>query len=761
MPQNFTLYNLYNRFPATFTALLSLFVSLCSSMPMYIANGGFFLNGDYSSQYIPFFIETRRILENGICQWDWNCGYGANFIATYSYYTLFNPFSIIILLFPPQYTADAMYFVMLLKFAVGAYIAFYYLRLFVDKHLSTLGSLLYMYSSYIISIISYYNFMDAAVLYPLILISIERFIMLHKRDYGYIAFAFFINAISHYYLFVGSVIGTIFYCIIRLFSQDWKNKTGSQIFYVICSSVLGTLLASFIFLPALSAISGGARVSQPISVGITNIPVRLLSFLFPLDGYGHSLIPWGGNFPPSCCLPVVNIIFALAYIIKRPTSWLSIIIGVFTAALVTPYLSGIFNLYTEPAYSRWLYMPSLMLSLATVSFLQKYEYKCVLTKRIFRIVTAILVITILSVHSLIYLYRVQILPLSLQAWCDLIINKVSYPITTARGLSIILLIALNTILCFILLYGKNIRVRHFVLFVCVSAVALFSVHHYNYFLYMCRHTQTIEYKEPSTTMTHRYMFDSHKIYNSGLYTGVPTLNYYHSILNKSLTPLVNLNQIKFSWIDVYDDASAAFSSVKYRVKDNNSTPYPGKIISKIPYENYIPMGYTYDSYITESDAYKWHAEQDSCNMFHLMLATLVLPDSIADTLPACLIPYSIPDTLPSISALATQRCEKTCSEFIGTGSGFSAVIELDKQDVVFFSVPYDEGFTIKVNGVKQTPIKANLSFMGIVCPQGRNHIEATYSTPLLREGVILSTIAFALLISFIVIYNNKKPNKKE
>ncbi len=144
-----------------------------------------------------------------------------------------------------------------------------------------------------------------------------------------------------------------------------------------------------------------------------------------------------------------------------------------------------------------------------------------------------------------------------------------------------------------------------------------------------------------------------------------------------------------------------------------------------------------------------------------MLATLVVPDSIADTLPACLIPYSIPDTLPSISALATQRCKKTCSEFIGTGSGFSAVIELDKQDVVFFSVPHDEGFTIKVNGVKQTPIKANLSFMGIVCTQGRNHIEATYRTPLLREGVILSTIAFALLISLIVIYNNKKPNKKE
>ena len=115
----------------------------------------------------------------------------------------------------------------------------------------------------------------------------------------------------------------------------------------------------------------------------------------------------------------------------------------------------------------------------------------------------------------------------------------------------------------------------------------------------------------------------------------------------------------------------------------------------------------------------------------------------------------------SISALATQRCKNTCSEFIGTGSGFSAVIELDKQDVVFFSVPYDEGFTIKVNGVKQTPIKANLSFMGIVCPQGCNHIEATYRTPLLREGIILSTIAFVLLISFIVIYNNKKPNKKE
>src|SRR5699024_11812332 len=38
--------------------------------------------------------------------------------------------------------------------------------------------------------------------------------------------------------------------------------------------------------------------------------------------------------------------------------------------------------------------------------------------------------------------------------------------------------------------------------------------------------------------------------------------------------------------------------------------------------------------------------------------------------------------------------------FEASGSGFTATITLDRENLVFFSVPYDEGFTATVNGVE-------------------------------------------------------------
>ncbi len=746
-----TFTGIYKRYPAIVTAMASMLIALCSSLPTFIINNALLIDGDYCMQYIPFFIETRRMIEGGLGTWSWNCNYGANFIGTYSYYTLFNPFSCLVLPFQEEHIADAMYLVMLLKFAVGAYIAFCYLRLFVGRKLASLGSLLYVYSSYTLSVLCYYNFMDAAMLYPLILIAIERFMMLNKKDYGFISIAFFINAIAHYYLFVGSLIGTILYCIIRLFSHDWHTKTTAKTLYVISMSILGTLLASFIFLPALFALSGCARESQPISVGVTTSLIRLLSLIFPLDSRGHSLIPWGGSFPPSCCLPVVSITFALCYIIKKPRNWLSVTLLILCVCMTTPYLSGAFNLYTEPAYSRWLYMPVLMLSLASVLYMSQYGSKTKLSKRVGWGITIIAVASIIAIHLLMHLYHIAALPTQLQEWCRIIINDYQLPITTIGGKSVIFITILYQILLLIYLHHKRLTINHLILFVAIGSIALYSSYYNNYFLQMAKNTQTIEY-DNSHAMTHRYSFDIIKTPNSGLYTGMPGPNYYHSIINHNLQPLYKMDMMDFSMMNRHDDAFYAFGSVKYKIKDNNNTQYPGATVAQEPFDYYIPMGYTYDTYLTESQASSWYQQQDSCNLYHLMLATLVVADDAIEQIPAGIQPYNIPDTLPSISTLAHMRNNQHCHSFEGTKHGFTADIYLDRPNIVFFSIPCDKGFSIEVNGMAQQPIKSNFAFIGVVCSSGHNHIQATYHTPLLHEGIILSGIALCLIIIALLVY---------
>lgn len=49
---------------------------------------------------------------------------------------------------------------------------------------------------------------------------------------------------------------------------------------------------------------------------------------------------------------------------------------------------------------------------------------------------------------------------------------------------------------------------------------------------------------------------------------------------------------------------------------------------------------------------------------------------------------------------AAARRATASTSFSADGTGFTAEITLEKDNLVFFSVPYDEGFTATVNGVE-------------------------------------------------------------
>ena len=83
-----------------------------------------------------------------------------------------------------------------------------------------------------------------------------------------------------------------------------------------------------------------------------------------------------------------------------------------------------------------------------------------------------------------------------------------------------------------------------------------------------------------------------------------------------------------------------------------------------------------------------------------------------------------------------------------------------KQDGYFvMSVPYDEGFTIKVNGKIVEKELVNKAFIGFKIDKGTYDVEIMYNSPLLREGKIISLLSVFVLIA--VIYYDKKNYRKE
>lgn len=74
--------------------------------------------------------------------------------------------------------------------------------------------------------------------------------------------------------------------------------------------------------------------------------------------------------------------------------------------------------------------------------------------------------------------------------------------------------------------------------------------------------------------------------------------------------------------------------------------------------------------------------------------------------------------------------------------------------ICVFSIPYSKGWTAYVDGSEQQIVKANVAFMGLVLAPGPHHILLKYRTPGLFGGVIISAVAIAMFITYIILCQN-------
>ena len=92
-----------------------------------------------------------------------------------------------------------------------------------------------------------------------------------------------------------------------------------------------------------------------------------------------------------------------------------------------------------------------------------------------------------------------------------------------------------------------------------------------------------------------------------------------------------------------------------------------------------------------------------------------------------------------------------------TNDHISADITItDDHNYIVTSIPYDQGWTVRVNGEKIAYEKVQLGFIGFQLPQGTYYIEFDYQIPLLKEGIILSIASLTTTMIIAFIYKRKK-----
>ena len=137
---------------------------------------------------------------------------------------------------------------------------------------------------------------------------------------------------------------------------------------------------------------------------------------------------------------------------------------------------------------------------------------------------------------------------------------------------------------------------------------------------------------------------------------------------------------------------------------------------------------------------------------NLLMRALVLSDADAAAYSQYLQPLPAAELNDLTYDRYVQDCAdrraSACSVFQMTNSGFHAEITLDAPNLVFFSVPYDDGFTATVNGKETDILRVDEGLMAVLCPAGENTLDFVYQPDGIQLGKPVTLLSLVVFVSY-------------
>jgi len=736
---------------AWFTFFAALIVAVLIFLPFIIRDRGLFLYyGDYNVQEIPFYQHAHRMIREGNFHFDFYTDLGANFVGSYSFYMLGSPFFWAMLPFPNAWVPYLMGPMFILKFACMAGIAYHYIKRFVQNTcLVSLGSILYAFCGFHIYNVFFNHFVDVGVFFPLLLIGLEKCVV--DRRYGTFAIAVAINAAINYFFFVGEVTFLIIYFVCRLFSRDFR--VGVRTFlHLAFESVLG-VMGGALLLPGLLALSGNGRVDNFLQ----GIDILLYPGVYRYGELINALffmpeLPARINFFPdeyakwsslSLWLPLFGAVGVLAFYQNTGKNFIRRVLTTCAVFALVPVLNSAFYAFNDSYYARWFYMPLLLMAVATVKV---FELPGVSWKKPLLIAA--------SVTAFFALFGI------LPRRGD---NGIAFGVGADN--SRLLLWIIFAILCLgitaaLIRYAlpRGVFEKCAMIAVC-SVCVMYSIVYLSYgktFSYGQDYMIDTALKDSrQVAMQDELSFYRSDYYgamdNLGMFWGTKTTQCFHTVVPSSIMDfydMLGLPRDVRSSPTMEHYALNSLLSVKYLYEDRTYGDAPtlydphGYVQVKetedfVVWENtnYLPLGFSYTHYITRSQL----QQLDLTERSHAMLHALVVEEKDIPDLSGVLSPIEDVETLPlspaDLAQTVQQRRAVTCSDAAETRDGLTASVVCEDDSLLFFSIPYDAGFTAFVDGKETNIYRANVGFMAISVPAGSHEIEFVYRAPGLRVGL--------------------------
>ena len=785
------------------TFFMAILVSAAFFVPYMLMTEGYFtFYGDFNVQQIPFYQQCHRAIREGNIFWSTTTDLGAGFIGSYSFYLLGSPFFWLTIPFPNSFVPYLMGPLLILKFGCAALTSYFYIRRFTRTAFAAqLGSLLYAFSGFSVYNIFFNHFHEAIILFPLLLLSIELLLTENRR------FCFAITvclcAVSNYFFFFGMVVFCVIYFCVRLFSGAIKVKLSR--FLAFCfEAVLGVALSAFLLLPAILAITGNSRLSSvllgwnAIMYGKEQIYANILQcFFFPPDIPARPVFFPGAEVKWSSLggwLPLFSTVGLFTFFSARKKHWLKTILGISIFMALVPILNSAFYAFNTAYYARWFYMPILLMCLATATLTEdsrvcwSFGFKWVLG-----ITVAI---------SLVIGFFPQkdadgklIFGLFTQGS-----DEDEYIMYLCRYWATCLIAIASLVILSLVL--KMLKTNKKVFYrMAVACVCILSIIYANFFIASGRsHSydektividQLIEGEVDLEDATEFRVDVYDGVDNTSMYLGYSGINAFHSVVPPSIFEFydfVGVERVVGSRPETSNFALRPLLSVKYLLNSKYKKSFVDSETGKTEMEgytylktqdgyyiyqneNYIPYGFSYEYYMTREYCESFPADERA----NMMLKAIMLDNGQIKKYGHLLknieddenVSYFSEDTTSlsrdytSMQYDCEQLAETSADSFKYDNRGFSATVTREKENLVFFSVPYDEGWSATVNGKKAEIEKVNAGFMAVKVEQGISEIRFDYMPSGLMSGIAITTVSAGIFLLYVIIFllwNKKQKN---
>ena len=751
----------------SFYILIAVFLGC---LPLLLKYGFVIYHSDFSMQQIPFIIETKRMLLSGTPFWTWNNYFGDNFIGAFSFYTLTSPFVWLNCLFPDEYMLYGITFTYFLKFICCGLVAYAYFRkIHFSEELSMIGALLYSLSSFAILNMMYYHFMEPMICFPIFMIALENYIEGGKYKMVLLAASTFLVAFINFYFLPCTMIAGAIYFMCRLYFCEYENKVKTLV-VAIALVTLGVMLSAFILLPIMMYMHGAPREDLQFGFDILEMVERLRVLFVPrlvegTNSFTLNRVCFNSNL---IALPIVGCFFVYLYM-KRNRDWIFWLLAISLFFYLTP-LNGIFCLFTNPGYTRWGYALTLFLIIPTLKILDSNSYSVSEYKLYF--IKAIALIIAISLFCVIYKYLVLKINISFKSlgfyvleFLFMLLHAIfMYYYAKKRNINrlCIYIVIASSIQLTMLFFSRNGKIGQM-----SSGV---NKYEYLYEKYLLDNDYAVN--EYSTFYRHDYYGakNTHASGNVALAKNIPSVRTYNSCKNNAGRMLMlttdSLN-LKMNWFVPRHNRTSFDALMSVKTVVDYKDPYPDTVriegLSRIKstekydvydFKYYVPMGFTYDSYVCE-DMLNDSLINDKPLQ---MLANICVNKEDKLSFEKYLKQGHI-DNAYSIDSVCCERAKHVCKWVKTDTRGFSACADMDKDYFVFFSVPADPGFKAYVDKNEAKIYNVNLGMSAIFVPKGKHNIRFDYFPPGLKEGSWVTS--FALVLLFFLFVYERIQNRKE